>query len=343
MSTFEVTEDNAFLLGPWDAWMAQARASLYHRRAWLEAMAEESGADLVPLVCRAKAEVVGCYPVFVKRRGLTAVLSPPPGCLVAGLGPVVPVDEARSAAEKTHFAAIEAFEAFVEGHLAPDLVRVITATDLPDARPFVWAGYQTTPRYTYTLPLGPGAEAVFAAFKKQVRTDARRATRYDDLAVADGDRAAFLTVCRMVRSRYAEQGLSWGPSEEYLDRLYDAFGDEHIRTKAVVRDGEVLAGLVLLADGHRVQHWIGGLSYDADYIGLNELLHWETVQAYAEAGYETYELVGANTEHLCRHKAKYNPDLALYFELERATTRGRAARALLDAEPVRRLVRSLGV
>jgi len=48
---------------------------------------------------------------------------------------------------------------------------------------------------------------------------------------------------------------------------------------------------------------------------MNDLIHWRIIRDAIDEGYTTYDLVGANTERLCRYKSKFNPALRTYYSM----------------------------
>jgi CelD/BcsL family acetyltransferase involved in cellulose biosynthesis len=327
----------------WDRFVEAAGGSVFHRWAWLEAAAAESRTRLHCLAVVEGERWTGVLPLFEKRGGgLRVLFSPPPKCAIPGLGPLT-ADPADGYAmrERAHHAACRALAEHVEREMRPDMTALTTLPGVTDVRPLVWAGYGARPMYSYEIDLAREPEAIFEGFRKQVRTDIRRAGRYEDLRVIDGDRATFMDLVAGVRERYREQGLTWTVSDGYAAALYDAFGGRELFTSAAVAGGEIVAGLVLLRSGDRVQHWLGGTTPRGAYIGVNEMLHWHAIRQARERGARVYELVGGNTPHLCAHKSRYNPDLALYFDVERGNRKARAVRALLATSWGRRLARRL--
>lgn len=343
MSTFDVCIAEEEVLQSWDQWIDESEGGyLYHKLAWLQAIAQETNTEFTPLICRKEQKVVALFPIFVKKGTLAVVLSPPPLCSVPELGPVLLFNAERQFDfEKDYFSIVKYFASFIEKEFHPDLIRIKSTIFLQDIRPYVWGGYSIVPRYTYRIPLEAGTDELFARFKKQVRTDIRRAAKYDDLELIEGDQSTYRAVCTMVRARYNEQEISWNSSDTYLDSLYNSFGGKHLRTKAIVHQGEVITGLVVIDYKKRVHHWLGGVKPEGSYIGLNELLHWEIIKEAAKKGYTYYELVGGNTKHLCRHKSKYNPYLAIYFDMEVGTFKGRTMRYLLDTHVGKFIMRKL--
>jgi hypothetical protein len=343
MPTFEVQAATPADEAEWDGWVSSSPdASVFHRMPFLRAMERESGTRLHALVVRDGTGPVALFPVFTKGKPpLRAALSPPPALAVPELGPLLLRSPAgQSEREGQWNGVVEACEAYVRRELRPAFVRVSCVWQVADVRPFTWAGYAAEPFFTYHIPLGDGPEAVFKRWKPQVRTDARRALKYAQLRMESGGGELLRVLVERVRARYREQGRDWTVSPRFFEEL-DAGLEGRLTVRALMDGGEMVAGLALLADGGVVRHWLGGTTPRGPFIGVNELLHWRVVEEFAGRDFHTYELMGANTAHLARHKARFNPRLVTQFRLERATVSARLAQAAAGSQRLRNPLRAL--
>jgi lipid II:glycine glycyltransferase (peptidoglycan interpeptide bridge formation enzyme) len=133
----------------------------------------------------------------------------------------------------------------------------------------------------------------------------------------------------MTTDRYQEQGKAFGPSCEYLMQVYKSF-PENIDVINLIYDGQVVGGLILLKYRDVVAHWLAGITPSIRVRGANELLHWWVIQKYREKGYKYYELIGANTKHLCSFKSKFNPSVNVYFRLTQRNHKSRIAESIYN-------------
>ena len=78
--------------------------------------------------------------------------------------------------------------------------------------------------------------------------------------------------------------------------------------------------------GDYMGHWIGATQSSTKNKETATLLHWHAIQKSKNAGMLSYDLFGANTENLCLHKSKLNPDLELYFSLTKEDFIGKWSR-----------------
>jgi hypothetical protein len=127
-------------------------------------------------------------------------------------------------------------------------------------------------------------------------------------------------VYEQTKARYEEQGRGFPLSWEYVRDLVENLG-EHARVY-VVRgpDGEFLSGITALYSTDHAYFWQGGTRADYDGTSVNSLLHWRIITDILEdpnLDHVTgYDLMGANTERLCKYKSKFAADLVPYYVVE---------------------------
>ena len=178
-----------------------------------------------------------------------------------------------------------------------------------DVRPFTWAGYAASPRYTYVQRLAPGADLLRAGSKsvrqRVNRSDGVRLTEGSD-ALAPLERLADAVFERHGRSSPIPPGTYralLGPlMESGAARVFALRGDE----------GPVEAAqAVLVADGRAALLASGGRGD-----GKTVLLHRVREALYRE-GVEELDFVGANLPAVAMFKRSFGPALTPYCRVER--------------------------
>jgi lipid II:glycine glycyltransferase (peptidoglycan interpeptide bridge formation enzyme) len=202
---------------------------------------------------------------------------------------------------------------------ARTLLRMICNTEYTDPRPYRWAGLSVEPSFTYRLTVGDSTDELLTSFSQSLRREIRSG---EDLAISietagiDGGE----TVFRETAARYAEQAEHFGVTWPYVRDLITNL-DERCRVY-VARDpdGEYLGGIITLYSNDAAYYWLGGARATYENVSINSLLHWHIINEVAENppidSVSEYDLVGANTEHLCRYKSKFGARLAPYYVVE---------------------------
>lgn len=291
----------------------------FHAPAALSVLDDHAPGDLHLLGGYKGQQVVGLLPAFVRSTPAgRAVVSPPPGMMVPRLGPLVmPASPKRRKRERVTRRFVEGVldELSVGGRLT--VTRIVAPAEYRDPRPFDWQSMSVSPAFTYRVDASD-PESTKAAFSKSLRRNLRDAR---DLGVtverADDCTAA---VYGDVRDRYEDQGDPFRITREYVTDLVDALGDR-ART-FVARDpgGEYLSGVVALYSSDAAYFWLGGAKTTYEGTSVNGLVHWRILRDVAEdPPVDTateYDLVGANTERLCKYKAQFGGRLVPYYVAE---------------------------
>jgi len=309
-------------LAEWDNALPDDGFEVFHTPEALSVLDEHASGELRLYGGFKGQQPVGLLPAVVQERSLgTAVLSPPPGMGVPRLGPVLmPTSPKRRKREKVN----STFTEQVLDELAADrrttLFRMICNTEYVDPRPYVWADLDLDTAFTYRLDLGETtADAVLDSFSKSLRREIRDGRDLDVTVTQEGIGGA-RAVYEHTRERYAEQDRQFPISWPYVRDLIVAL-DERARVYvARTPEGEFLSGITVLYSNDAAYFWQGGSRATYRNVSVNSLLHWRIVEDVVTDppldSVHHYDLMGANTERLCRYKSKFGADLVPYYVVE---------------------------
>jgi hypothetical protein len=220
------------------------------------------------------------------------------------------------------------------------LFRTVGAPTYGDPRPYRWEGFDVDAAFTYRLPITESPEDLLSSFSKSLRREIRDGEDSDIEISQEGIEAAE-AVYWHTAARYAEQDEEMGSNWEYVRDLLGALEEEgryRVYT-AETAESRFLGGIIVLYSNDCAYYWLGGARAVHDGVSVNSLLHWHVIRDVADAGtrdgsegengsdegpiasVDQYDLVGANTERLCRYKAKFGADLAHYYTIESAGPR----------------------
>jgi hypothetical protein len=320
----------------WAAALPASGFEVFHTAPALSVLAEHAAGDLYLLGGFNGDRPVALVPLFVRRgpAGTAMISSPPPGFNIPHLGPIaMPQSPKRRKREKQNGEFTEKVVEAIDADDSRTLFRTVCAPTYGDPRPFRWAGFDVDAAFTYRLAVGDAPDDLLTSFSKSLRREIRDGDE-SDIVVSQGDIEAAEAVYWHTAARYAEQNEEIGSSWEYVRDLLealDAEGRYRVYT-AETDDGRFLGGIIVLYSNDCAYYWLGGARAVHDGVSVSSLLHWHIVRDVAEAGtgegeneddapldsVDRYDLVGANTERLCRYKAKFGADLCHYYTIESA-------------------------
>jgi len=310
-------------LEEWGDALPSSGFEVFHTPAALDVLDDHTAGELRLYGGFKGNQPVGLFPVVVQERAFgRGLLSPPPGLAIPRLGPIVmPTSPKRRKQEKVNgrFAEQVLEELDVDSSLT--LFRTVCPTSYPDPRPYVWSNLSLDTSFTYHLEIGDDTDQMLKSFSKSLRREVRDAKDLDivvDVAEEDGVR----TVFERTRDRYEEQDrgftLDWAYVSDLTRQLAD---DDRCRTYVVrTPEGRFLSGIVVLYSNDAAYYWLGGARTTYEGTSVNSLLHWHIIKDIADGepreSVTKYDLMGANTERLCRYKSKFGASLAPYYTLE---------------------------
>ncbi len=308
-------------ISEWRDALPDSGLEVFHRPAALEVLGEHVSGELELYGGFKGQEAIGLLPVVVEDRLVgTTVTSPPPSMNVPRLGPVLmPTSPKRRKIEKVN----RDFTEQVLDEIDTDglsLFRMVCNSAYGDPRPFVWEDYDLSTQFTYVVDLeDTTTDDVMSNFSSGLRREIRDAEDLDVTISVEGVEGA-REVYDATRARYEEQDRSFPIEWDYVRDVITAL-DEHARAY-VARDpsGEFVGGITTLYSTDAAYFWQGGTRSEYDGVSVNGLLHWHIIRDIVEdpdlEGITGYDLMGANTERLCRYKAKFDADLVPYYVVE---------------------------
>jgi len=310
-------------LAEWGDALPDSGFEVFHTPAALSVLADHSNGELRLYGGFKGEQPVGLFPVVVQDRAVgRATLSPPPGFAVPRLGPLVmPVSPKRRKREQVNGRFAERVLAELDVDASTTLFRTVCPTSYPDPRPFVWSDLSLDTSFTYHLDVDEDPDAMLSAFSKSLRREIRDGLDLDVTVAVDGEDAV-RQVFEQTRARYEEQDRGFTLEWSYVSDLARALAaDDRCRTYVVqTADGDFLSGMIVLYSNDAAYYWLGGARTVHEGTSVNSLLHWRVIRDIADGdpreSVDTYDLMGANTERLCRYKSKFGADLAPYYALE---------------------------
>jgi hypothetical protein len=314
-------------LGEWERALPSTGFEVFHTPSALSTLADHVPGSLRLFGGFKGDQPVGLLPVFVRNRSVgRAALSPPPSRSVPRLGPLtMPTSPKRRKRERVNRRFTEAVLDELDVDSSRALFRVTCPLSYEDPRPYVWSDLDVSNRFTYVLEtVNRTPDEVLSSFSKSLRREIRDAREADVTVTPVSPEEGAEAVFEDTKSRYEEQDRSFGLTWSYVDDLTKSLREDRRCRVYLARDddGEYLSGITVLYSNDVAYFWQGGTRTDHDGVAVNSLLHWRIIRDLVESppreSVTGYDLMGANTERLCRYKAKFGADLRPYYLVESA-------------------------
>jgi len=307
----------------WDTFVDESSYGLlYHKWDFLNIMAKHLGYNFIPYGIYKGDELIAIFPLFFKKLwGLKTIFSPPPQTGVPYLGFVVNKKYNNLKQNKKegllNLIANEIDEEIK--NFSPNYVSISTVPNFLDIRFFKWNKYDIDIHFTYVIKLNRTINQIFGSFKKNLRNYIRRSERFGLELSENNDLSLFW---ELHKTRYEEQGINYPLVRiEYLKDLIKAY-PQNIKLYYLQNNNREIIGAQVTQEYKTFSLWLGAPKIK---IYGNEWIWWKLIQKAKSENYKKFEILGANTKHLCMVKSQFNPSLEFYFAIYKKHILGKIA------------------
>ena len=305
----------------WDTFIDESPSGLlFHRWDYLHLTAKHTNCTLFPYAIYKGSEPVCVFPLFWKRvHGINTVFSPPPLTVIPHLGCVMNAGfDSLKQSKKESLLRLIAED--IRGELldlSPNYLSIAFVPGFDDIRHYLWDRCDARVRYTYAIDLTRPLEEIWNNFNSKLRNKLKQELK----AGLQLERAGDITKLHaFITDRYRDPSLDIPPiKRDYLEDLVRAYPEIGIYTLYDAED-EVVA-VVAAQEYRRFLLWLGTPRIESTHAG-NEYLQWLLIERAHAEGYRTFENMGANNPGPALFKSRFNPDLTMYFEIEKKDTLG---------------------
>lgn len=309
----------------WDEFVGNSpQGTLFHTWDFLKVVEKYSGSQLLPYAVFSGTNLRCIFPFFIaRRRGLTAMYSPPKDAQIPYLGFALdPSVTGLRAHKKEQILQQVTDEVCKEiDKVSPNFVSFHTVPSFIDVRTFAWKNYSVQLKFTYAVDLEKPLDDIWRSFSLSCRKGIKHVRALSPQLQHTKD---VNLVLGMWRERRKESGQRQNLfSDRYLEEVVAAF-PQRVTVHSVSIDGTIagaIACCVLRED--RYGYWIGNVNARKD-LNTNEFLMWEVIQLAKSQGFKTLDLIGASgPQRLNRFKSKFDPVLEPYCYVEKTDKVGK--------------------
>lgn len=125
-------------------------------------------------------------------------------------------------------------------------------------------------------------------------------------------------IIEQVRARHEAQNEPYPLSASVVKDLYQAAPAGTVRPYVCTVDGEFAGGMIVVESDDTSYRWQGGAKTGSS-LPINDIVDWHIMADGISRGLTRYDLVGANTQRLNGYKAKFAPNLEVYYQMTKST------------------------
>ena len=186
--------------------------------------------------------------------------------------------------------------------------------------PFYWKGFKQTTRYTYRLPYLDDLDAVWSAFRENIRRDIRKARDRFQLSVrTDLGIDDFL---QLNWQTFDRQGIKVPYSQEFILGLDKSCVKNNARRIFIAEDKKGLrhAGIYIIWDKQSTYYLMGGSDPELRNSGATSLCMWEAIQ-FAATKTVSFDFEGSMIEPIERFFRAFGAVQTPYFSISKTPSR----------------------
>ena len=290
--------------------LTSPRGLLFHLTDWLTIVAKSQRLDLLRLGIYEGDDLVGIFPLFVKRLGLLKVAASP--FVVEDthyLGPVV--------ADESLTEVMRLFAVYMQAQRI-NYARIIFHHDFA-RESFASVGYECVDNLSHVVDLRHDQDTLWKRVKPPCQRQIRKAARAGVTTEIVRDDRYFESYYHLVLNLYAQQKRTPPSPAEFFRAIWARFGTKGDLVWVVAKHEATLAAGALLALWRGSVFYLDGASDKSKVgLGVNNALHWAAIRWAKSEGYSFYDFTGSNVPRFFQFKSSFGGDLNRYLTLELA-------------------------
>lgn len=296
----------------WDRLVVESpRGVLFHMSDWLFAVRDAQNLQLVRLGIYEGDDLVGVFPVFLKRFGLLTVVASP---LVIEdthyMGPVV--------ADALLPDVMRLFQEYVSSRWMMSYIRIVMPHDQPRL-PLSRLGYECVNNLTHIVDLSLSDETLWQRVKSPCRRQIKKAEREGVVTQIVTDDSQLERYYQLVNALYKRQQRTPPSPQTFFRAVWDRFGPSgNLVFVLAWHEGELAAGALLGVWKGTVYFIDGASSQTHQHLGASNAMHWAAIRWAKENNHRFYDFVGSNIPRFAQFKGSFGGDLVTYLTLEQA-------------------------
>ncbi len=294
----------------WDRFVYSTEAgTLFHTSRWAQVMERLTGRAFKILALFQDETLAGGMLFWPKKQFGLRVITMMPATTYQGILAGEPKSGRISTKISSHQNIVEKITQFLTEQY--DFIQIPLAPGITDVRPYVWAGFEAEPVYTYSFPIRPMDELEFQ-FNRTLRQNLRTARKK---GLYTEPSAEIHPLLDFVAHSYAEHGkrppLSAAQMEPFFrDIMESGLG----RIYYLKKEEDILAGFLALHDSKAVYALFMGIAPDQRGQNYNKYIYASVMEREEFSGLR-WDFLGANEPDLETLKRSFGGELQTFYRV----------------------------
>lgn len=280
--------------------------SIFESDAWLDAVAKDNWERIE--IKKKNGDIEASFPfVKGKKLGFNCLNMPP---LTQTLGVYISPSSAKltKRLEREKKLINKIIEAIPSGYNCDISLDI----DNNYVLPFIWAGYQVSPRFSYRIEDLTNLDEVWAGFKENIKTDIRKAEK----KVTVRDDMDIDVLLQMQKKTFEHQNRKSPYDDKMIKDLDQVLASKGARKLlcAIDQDGNIHAATYFVYDNQRCYYLMSGGDPEFRNSGATSLLVWEGIK-FAHTTSQIFDFEGSMIESIERFVRGFGATHRVYYRV----------------------------
>lgn len=192
-----------------------------------------------------------------------------------------------------------------------DYICMINSPEFIDVRPFIFKDWEVDVKYTYYLNL---KDDIDKTISKNALKNVKRALKNNIVIEKYNSSDTFYN---LYVKTFQRQNLEPYASKTFFKNILDllqTYGDGEMWV-AKTENAEIIAADIIIWDKNRAYRWAAASDPEFKNTACTSLLLYTLFKEFKKRGFDSINLMTANTPHLSKFTSGFNPQLIPYYSL----------------------------
>ncbi len=230
-------------------------------------------------------------------------------------------DKSSNPAKKNSFE--KKIHELLVNHLKKEKFDVMTLPfpdDFADMQPYIWAGFEVSPKYTYHINLLSDEQMLLASMSPERRKNISKSEK-EGLVVKES--LGCMDSQKLIERTFQDQSLWY--DKQVLINLFSVFTTSNKAISySAYHQNKLLATVFCVRDEEKAYYILGGFDKQSSFSGAGAFAMWHAIKKAKELGCKVFDFEGSMHPSIEKYFRGFGGEMVPYFCLEKANLKGKA-------------------